>query len=165
MQSTSCKILGWMKHKLESRFHEEISITSDMQMTPSLWHLKTLLMKVKQESEKARLKFNSQKINIMASSSITLWQIVVIVQSLKSCPTLCDHMDCSMPGLCVPHHLPEFAQVHVPCISDVIQPSHPLTPSSPALNFSQHQGLFQWVICLDQMTKNDQMIRWPSAKE
>ena len=53
-------------------------------MTPSLWHLKTLLMKVKEESEKAGLKFNSQKINIMASSSINLWQIVVVVQSLKS---------------------------------------------------------------------------------
>ena len=68
-------------------------------MAESKEELKTLLMKVKKESEKARLKFNSQKINIMASSSITLWQIVVVVQSLKSCPTLCDHMDCSMPGL------------------------------------------------------------------
>ena len=56
MQSTSCKILGWMKHKLESRLPGEISITSDMQMTPPLWQkaqeeLKTLLMKVKEESE------------------------------------------------------------------------------------------------------------------
>ena len=60
------------------------------------------------------------------------------------CPTLCDTMDCSMPGLLVPHHLPEFAQVHIPYISDAIQASHPLTPSSPsALNLSQHQGLFQ----------------------
>ena len=48
----------------------------------------------------------------------------------------------------------QFAQVHVHCISDAIQPSHPLTPSSPsALNLSQHQGLFQWVICSHQMTK------------
>ena len=58
----------------------------------------------------------------------------------KSCLTLCDPMDCSMPGLPVPHHLPEFAQVHVQCISDAIQPSHPLTPSSPALNLSPHQS-------------------------
>ena len=49
----------------------------------------------------------------------------------QSCPTLCDHMDCSMPGLPVPHHLPKFAQVHVCCFSDAIQPSHFLTPSSP----------------------------------
>ena len=60
------------------------------------------------------------------------------------CPALCNTMDCSMPGLPSPHHLLQFAQVHVPYISDAIQPSHPLTPSSPsALNLSQHQGLFQ----------------------
>ena len=63
-------------------------------------------------------------------------------------------MDCSLLGLLVPHHLLEFAQVHVHCIFDAIQPSHPLMPSSPsALNLSQHQGLFQWVVCLHQMTE------------
>ena len=51
-------------------------------------------------------------------------------------------MDCSTPGLPVPHHLPKIAQVHVHCISDAIQPSHPLMPSS-AMNLYQHQGLFQ----------------------
>ena len=62
----------------------------------------------------------------------------------QSCLTLCDPMDCSRPGLSVPHHLPKFAQVHVHCISDAIQPSHPLKPSSPsAPNLSQYQGLFQ----------------------
>ena len=56
--------------------------------------------------------------------------------------TLCDSMDCSTPGLPVPHHLPKFAQVHVHCISDAIQPSHPLMPSSPSsLSLSQHWGL------------------------
>ena len=65
------------------------------------------------------------------------------------CPTLC-----SMPGFPVPHRLLKFAQVHAHCISDAIQPSHPLLPSSPSiLNLSQHQGLFQWVSCLHQMTK------------
>ena len=55
----------------------------------------------------------------------------------ESCPTLCNHMDCSMPGLPVHHHLLEFAQIHVHWISDAIQPSHPLLPSSPpALNLS-----------------------------
>ena len=72
----------------------------------------------------------------------------------QSCPTLCDPTDCSTPGLTVPHHLPKFAQVHVHCISDAIQPSQPLTSfSSSALNLSQHQGLFQWVSCSHQMTK------------
>ena len=68
----------WMKHKLESRLLGEISITLDMQMTPPLWQKakrnKSLLMKVKEESEKAGLKFNIQRTNIMASSPITPWQ-------------------------------------------------------------------------------------------
>ena len=72
---------GWMKYKLESRLPEEISITSDMQMTTPLWQeskeeLKSLLMKVKEESEKASLKLNIQKTKIMASGPIASWQIM-----------------------------------------------------------------------------------------
>ena len=64
----------------------------------------------------------------------------------QSWPTLCDAMDSSMPGLPVLHHLLEFAQTHVHWVSDAIQPSQPLSsPSPPAFNLSQHQGLFQWV--------------------
>ena len=67
----------------------------------------------------------------------------------SSSPTLWDPMDCSTPGLPVCHCLPEFAQVHVHCIGETIQPSYPLSPFSPsAINLSQHQGLFQWVSCL-----------------
>ena len=63
---------------------------------------------------------------------------------IQSCLTLCDTMDYSMPGLSVPHYLLEFAQVHVHCIGDAIQSSHPLMPTSPsALNLSLNQGLFQ----------------------
>ena len=73
---------------------------------------------------------------------------------IQSCLTLCDHMDCSTPGLPVPHHLLEFAQVHVHFINNAVQPSHPLMPFSPsALNLSQHQVLFQWVVCSYQMTR------------
>ena len=73
-------MLDWRKHKLESRLPGEISITSDMQMTPPLWQkvkrvLKSLLMKVKEESEKAGLKLNIQKTKIRASGTITSWQI------------------------------------------------------------------------------------------
>ena len=72
-------MLGWKKHKLESRLPGEISITSDMQMTPPLWQTvkrnKALLMKVKEESEKVGLKLNIQKMKIMASGPITSWQI------------------------------------------------------------------------------------------
>ena len=79
MQSKSCEMLDWMKHKLESRLPAEISITSDMQMTPPLWQkaeeLKSLLMKVKEESEKVGLKLSIQKTKIMVSHPITSWQI------------------------------------------------------------------------------------------
>ena len=62
----------------------------------------------------------------------------------QSCPTLCDPMNHSMPGLPVHHQLLEFTQTHVHRVSDAIQPSHPLSsPSPPAPNPSQHQGLFQ----------------------
>ena len=77
MQSTSCEMPGYVKHKLESRLLGEISITSDMQMTLPFWQkeeeLKSLLMKVKEESEKVGLKLSIQKMNIMASGPITSW--------------------------------------------------------------------------------------------
>ena len=63
-------------------------------------------------------------------------------------------MDCSTPGLPVHHQLPELTQTHVHPVSDAIQPSHPLSsPSPPALNLSQHQGLFKWVISSHQVAK------------
>ena len=75
MQSASCKMPGWMKHKLESRLTGKITIISDMQMTPPLGKkqrgTKELLMKMKEESEKAGLKLSIQKTKIMASSPIT----------------------------------------------------------------------------------------------
>ena len=62
----------------------------------------------------------------------------------QSCPTLCNPMNRSTPGLAVHHQLPEFTQTHVHRVSDAIQPSHPLSsPSPPAPNPSQHQSLFQ----------------------
>ena len=62
----------------------------------------------------------------------------------QSCLTLCDPMNCSTPGLSVHHQLPQFTQTHAHRVSDAIQPSHPLSsPSPPAPNPSQHQGLFQ----------------------
>ena len=72
----------------------------------------------------------------------------------QSCPTLCDPMNSSTPGLPVHHHLPEFTQTHVHWVRDAIQPSHPLSsPSPPAPNPSQHQGLFQWVNSLHEVAK------------
>ena len=62
----------------------------------------------------------------------------------QSCLTLCDPIHCSTSGLPVHHQLPELAQMHVRCVGDAIQPSHPLSaPSPPAFNLFQHLGLFQ----------------------
>ena len=79
MQSISCIMSIWINHKLDSRLQGEISITSDMQIIPSLWqkakrNQKSLLMKVKEESKKAGLKLNIQKTKI-ASSPISSRQI------------------------------------------------------------------------------------------
>ena len=72
----------------------------------------------------------------------------------QSCLTLCDPMNCSIPGLPVHHQLLESTQTHVHWVGDAIQPSHPLpSPSPPALNLSQHQGLFQWVSSSHQVAK------------
>ena len=80
MQSTSWEMLGWKEHKLESRLLGEISIALDVQINATLMaesedELKSLLMKVKVESEKVGLKLNIQKTKIMASSPTTSWQI------------------------------------------------------------------------------------------
>ena len=72
----------------------------------------------------------------------------------QSCPTRHDPMDCNTPGLPVHHQLPEFTQTHVHWVSNTIQPSHPLSsPSLPAFNLSQHQGLFKWVSSSPQVAK------------
>ena len=72
----------------------------------------------------------------------------------QSCPTLCDPMNRSTPGLPVHHQLPQFTQTHLHRVSDAIQPSHPLSsPSPPAPNPSQHQGLFQWINSSHEVAK------------
>ena len=72
----------------------------------------------------------------------------------QSCLTLCNPIDCSMPGFPIHHQLPEIAQTHVHWVGDAIQPSHPLlTPSPPAFNLSQHQDFFQGFSSLHQVAK------------
>ena len=76
-----------------------------------------------------------------ALPSLSQFSLVSLVA--QSCLTLCDPRGCSMPGFPVHHQLPELTQTHVHRVSDVIQPSHPLSsPSSPTFNLSQDQGLF-----------------------
>ena len=88
----------------------------------------------------------------ISGSHISSW--VQFSSVAQSCLTLSDPMDCSTPGLPVHHQLPEFTQTHVHWVGDTIQPSHSLSsPSPPAFNLSQHQGLFQWVSSSNQVAK------------
>ena len=87
------------------------------------------------------LAVDSLPLNHLGSPLATSDQIRSVTQS---CPTLCDPMNRSTPGLPVHLQLPEFTETHVHQVSDAIQPSHPLSsPSPPAPNSSQHQSLFQ----------------------
>ena len=85
---------------------------------------------------------------------VHLWSIQEMYYSVQSCPTPCDRMNRSTPGLPVHHQLPEFTQTHVHRVGDAIQPSHSLSsPSTPALNPFQHQGLLQWINSLHEVAK------------
>ena len=95
-------------------------------------------------------------------SFLNIWKIFVtaVLVSVQfssvtqSFLTLCNFMNCRMLGLPVHHQLPESTQTHVHWVNDAIQPSNPLSsPSPPALNLSQHQGLFQWVNSLHEVAK------------
>ena len=84
----------------------------------------------------------------------------------KSCLIFCDPMDCNAPGFPVLHYLLEFAQTYVYGVGDAIQPSHSLSLPFPALNLSQHQGLFQWissslqVVILLELQFQHQSFQW-----
>ena len=193
------KTLGWMKHKMASRLLGEISITSDADdttlMAESEEELKSLLVKVKEESENIGF-FSLKKTKIMASGLITSWQrdgktvetvrnfifrdskitadgdcsheikrhlllgrkvmnkLVQFSSVAQSCPIICDPMNCSTPGCPIHCQLQESTQTHVHWVGDAIQPSHALSsPSPPALNLSQHQGLLKWVSSSHQVAK------------
>ena len=81
-------------------------------------------------------------------------RLPIISSVTQLCPTLCDPMDSSTPGLPVHHQVLELTQTPVHRVGDAIQPSHPLSSPFPlAFNLSQHQGLFQWVSSLHQVAK------------
>ena len=114
------------------------------------------------------LEFNISKIkmSLLILFSLCLGHSLVQFSSVtQSCPTLCDSMNRSTPGLPVHHQHLEFTQTHIHRVRDAIQPSHPRSsPSLPALNLSQHQGLFQWVSSSHQVTKVLESlvhIKWP----
>ena len=100
---------------------------------------------------------NNSKMQSWVWSWIWKWSIPNTIQFssvTQSCPTLCNPMNHSTPGLPVHHQLPEFTQTHGHRVGDAIQPSHPLSsPSPPAPNPSQNQGLFQWINSSHEVAK------------
>ena len=125
--------------KIAGRNISNLRYTDDTTLMAESEELKSLLMKVKEESEKVGLMLNIQKTKIMASGPISSVQFSRSVMSDSLRP-----MNRSMPGLPVHHELREFTQTHVQRAGDTIQPSNSLSsPSPPAPNPSQHQRLFQ----------------------
>ena len=108
-----------------------------------------------EHAQQARTEQNRLEITgIFPNFKTLIFHLVQFSSVAQSCLTLWDSMDCSMPGFPVHNQLPELAQTHVHWVSDAIQPSHSLSsPSSPAFNFADHQGLYQRVSSLHQLTK------------
>ena len=93
-------------------------------------------------------------LHLMEVLKLNSYLSVQFISVAQSCPTLCDPMDWNMPGFHAYHQLPELTQTHVHRVGDAIQPSPPLSsPSPPALNLSQHQGLVKWVSSSHQVAK------------
>ena len=115
---------------------------------------KNLEMQLFYDLNSQRVRAKTREINEKVMIWLTVFFTSVQFNSVtQSCLTLCDPMDCSTPGFLVHHQLPEFTQTHVHWVGDAIQPSHPLSsPSPPAFNLSQHQGLFNESVF---------RIRWP----
>ena len=135
--------------KITGRNINNLRYTNDTTlMAESEEELKSLLMKVKEESEKAGLKLNIQKTNSMASSPISSVQFSCSVVSDSLRPHGRQHA-----RLPFHHQLSELAQTHVHWLRDALQPSHPLLSPSPAFNLSQHQGIFKWVSSSHQVAK------------
>ena len=98
--------------------------------------------------------FTSGSISVLQISPSILYSFSQFSSVAQSCLTLCNPMDCNIPGFPVHHQLPELAQTQLHQVSDAIQPFHPLaSPYPPTFNLSHHQGLFQWVSSSHQVAK------------
>ena len=121
-------------------------------------HSSTLAWKIPWMKESGRLQSTGLlKVRLDWVTSLSLFTFMHSVQFssvTQLCLTLCYPMNCSTPGLPVHHQLPESTRIHVHRVYDAIQRSLPLSsPSPPAPNPSQHQGLFQWVSSSHQAAK------------
>ena len=110
----------------------------------------------------SNFKYNTNYWNLSLTTSFQAVGVSVQFSSVtQSCPTLCDPVDYSTPGLPVHHQLPEFTQTHVHWVGDAIQPPHPLSSlSPPTLNLSQHRGLFKWVSSSHEVAKVLEFQLW-----
>ena len=129
-------------------------------MNEPSWKLWSLLisckgqMAITQEDRVLSVIDTGPKTSHLLSYPNTLSSMYSVSSVAQLCPTLWDPMDCSMPGLPVHHQLPEFTHTHVHRVGVAIQPSHPLlSPSPPAFDLPQHQGLFKWVSSLHRVAK------------
>ena len=149
MSSEKCMRHKGVLHKRRYPMHDELTIDGRLFILGDSWGRKTrdtegLRPKNQQKQQKATF----QVIQILSTRGRTLTlsciSSVQFSSVAQSCPTLCDPMNRSTPGLPVHHQRPEFTQTHVHRVGDAIQASHPLSsPSPPAPNPSQHQRLFQ----------------------
>ena len=129
--------------RIKSQDHLNICIKSFWQNSASIYDLKKLINK---QLSTSRYRKNISLLNQIRSDQIR--------SVAPSCPTLCNPMNRSTPGLPVHHQLPEFTETHIHRLSDAIQPSHLLSSPSPfAPNPSQHQSLFQWVNSSHEVAK------------
>ena len=130
--------LAFFFNFIEVQLIYNVVLVSSVQKIESYLHIPTIFFFLDSFPIQAITEYQQCSLCYIASSSVQFSSVV------QSCPTLCDPMNHSMPGLPVHHQLPEFTQTHVHRVNDAIQPSHPLaSPSPPAPNASQHQGLLQ----------------------
>ena len=143
--------LGWW---LSKRIHREGFLGNDI--SPTFWASESYQLEGcrKQHYFYWIMKILHMFLCLWGGRGIkTLFPSSVSSSVAQSCPTLCDPMNHSTPGLPVHHQLPEFTQTHVHRVCDAIQPFHPLSSPPPAPNLSQHQSLFQRVNSSHEVAK------------
>ena len=160
-----CSVVPWIYQQVKSIWKWLES--SDMQNYFMVFFSKSELSKLSMDMDSSNIKiFNENKWETVRERQNIYLNRNQFSSVTHSCQTLCNLMDCSMPGFPVHHHLPKFAQTHVHQVGDDIQPSHSLLSTSPPASifssirvfsffffFFLHQDLFQWVSSLHQVAK------------
>ena len=144
------------KKDTKSKLKTSDQLGENTEMDVKDWYLSKLYEKLLQLIHEIKRQIIHRKMSSVGKRQFTCQcpSLLVFSSVPQSCPTLCDPMNRSTPGLPVHHQLPEFTQTHVHQVGDAIQPSRPRSsPSPPAPNPSQHQSLFQWVNSSHEVAK------------